>query len=331
MAFNLNDGSLAWKSELTDYPWGCWWGYTVASAYGNVYGLAYDGVYAFDWDNGKINWKYEAPVEFPYETPYDSKNSFMGGIVIADVRVYSQNSEHTPTSPITRGWKLHCINAFTGEGIWSITGSMAPGAIADGYLTAGNMYDGYMYVFGKGKSETTVNAPDVAVPKGTAMTIRGSVLDMSPAQSGTPCVSADSMATQMEYLHMQRPIDGLQGDAIMTGVPVTLCALAEDGSYVDIGTVTTDGYSGAFGKAWTPTTEGTYKIIASFEGDDSYGSSSATIFVTVGPAPAAGGDIEPEPTPSEEPLISTEVAIAIAVIAAVIIGIVAFVLLRRRE
>ncbi|TRO51282.1 hypothetical protein E2P63_05045, partial [Candidatus Bathyarchaeota archaeon] len=161
MAFNLQDGSLAWKSELTDYPWGCWWGYTVASAYGNVYGLAYDGVYAFDWDDGTINWKYEAPTEFTYETPYDGLNSFMGGIVIADGKVYSQNNEHTPTSPITRGWKLHCINAFTGEGIWSITGSMSPGAIADGYLTAGNMYDSYMYVFGKGKSETTVSAPDV--------------------------------------------------------------------------------------------------------------------------------------------------------------------------
>ncbi len=69
-----------------------------------------------------------------------------------------------------------------------------------------------MYVFGKGKSETTVTAPDVAVPTGTAMTIKGSVLDMSPAQPETPCVSADSMTTQMEYIHMQNPIDGLKHD-----------------------------------------------------------------------------------------------------------------------
>ena len=55
------------------------------------------------------------------------------------------------------------------------------GPIADGYLTASG-YDGYTYVFGKGKSETTVTAPDVAVPKGTAITIKGTVLDMSPAQ-----------------------------------------------------------------------------------------------------------------------------------------------------
>ena len=45
---------------------------------------------------------------------------------------------------------------------------MSKGAIADGYLTAANSYDGYMYVFGKGKSATTVTAPDVVVPKETA-------------------------------------------------------------------------------------------------------------------------------------------------------------------
>ena len=368
MAFNLNDGSLAWKSELTDYPWGCWWGYTVASAYGNVYGLAYDGVYAFDWDNGKINWKYEAPVEFPYETPYDSKNSFMGGIVIADGKVYSQNSEHTPTSPITRGWKLHCIDAHTGDGIWNITGSMTPGAVADGYLTASNMYDGYMYVFGKGLSETTVSAPETNVAAGTAMMITGSVLDLSPAQPGTPCVSANSMATQMEYLHMQHTIDGVHHDAIITGVPVTLTAIGSDGSSVDIGTATTSGYYGTFGISWTPTKQGTYEIIASFAGDDSYGSSGSSTFVVVGPAASATTPIEPEPetpteptqptpneptpeepttpetptpeeptpeqpeaTVAEQPLISAELAIVIAVIAACIIGAVAYIALRRRK
>ena len=53
------------------------------------------------------------------------------------------------------------------------------------------------------------------------------------------------------------------------------------GTYIDIGTVTTDGYYGTFGLAWTPTAEGTYKIIASFEGDESYGSSAAATYVTL--------------------------------------------------
>ena len=195
-ALDLATGNQAWKSERMDYPWssGGFGSYSLQSAYGLLYRTAYDGVYAFDWDTGKIVWHY---VDYtnPFETPYTDKNgttvnSFNGGGTLADGKYYTYNTEHTPTQPITRGWKLHCINATTGEGIWNISGCMTPGAVADGYLTASNSYDGYMYVFGKGKSATTVTAPDVSVPLGTAFTIKGTVLDQSPAQTGTPCVSA---------------------------------------------------------------------------------------------------------------------------------------------
>ena len=59
----------------------------------------------------------------------------------------------SPNQPIQRGLKLHAINATTGEGIWNITGCLAPGAVADGYLAASNSYDGYMYVFDNGKRQ----------------------------------------------------------------------------------------------------------------------------------------------------------------------------------
>ena len=154
---------------------------------------------------------------------------------------------------------------------------------------------------------------------------------MSLAQPGTPCVSADSMDTQMDYLHLQRPIDGIYNNETITGVPVMLSAIGTDGSYVDLGTVTTNGYYGTFGLKWTPETEGDFEIVASFAGDDSYGSSGAATYVTVGPAAAAGGTVEPEPEPEPTPLISTEIAIAIVVVAAVVIGAVAFVFLRRRK
>ena len=39
---------------------------------------------------------------------------------------------------------------------------MTYGGIADGYMTVANDWDGYMYVFGKGLSATTVTAPDVS-------------------------------------------------------------------------------------------------------------------------------------------------------------------------
>jgi hypothetical protein len=370
-AWDLQTGNLAWDGEAMDYPWGktCFGTYGIHSAYGMFYRTAYDGVYAFDWDTGNIVWRYKAP-SVPFETPYDGYYSFMGTATIADEKLYVANSEHTPTQPVTRGWKVHCINALTGEGIWNITSSAgygAPGAVADGYLTSINAYDGYMYVFGKGKSTTTVSTPDIGVPKVTVFTIKGTVLDQSPAQPGTPCVSKASMTTQMEYLHMQYPIDGIWHNETITGVPVKLTAIASDGSVTDIGTTTTDGYSGAFGHAWTPTEEGTYKIVASFEGDDSYGSSLSTTFVTVGPAPSGGQPQETEEPTTEAPTTeaptteaptteaptteaptsevptteqpsgeapafpTTEVAIIAAIAVAIVIGVGAYWALRRRK
>jgi len=113
---------------------------------------------------------------------------------------------------------------------------------------------------------------------------------------------------------------------------VTLTAIGSDRNYIDIGTVTTSGYYGTFGLAWTPSEEGTYEIIASFEGDDSYGSSGASTFVSVGPAAAPAVPIEPEPTePTEAPFITTEVAIIAAVAVVAVIGIVAYWALRKRK
>ena len=199
------------------------------------------------------------------------------------------------------------------------------GPVADGYLTMAAS-DGYMYVFGKGESETTVTGPDVAVPKGTGIVIKGSVLDMSPAQPGTPCVSVDSVGAQMEYIHHELPLAGIHDNRTITGVPVPLTAIGDDGSCTDIATVVTSGYYGTFSYVWTPENEGTYEIIASFAGDASYGSSGASTTVAIGPAAAAGGAIEPE-----HPAISTDLAIIIAVIAVAIIAAVAYLALRRRK
>ena len=212
--------------------------------------------------------------------------------------------------------------------MWKITGPMQPGAIADGYLTAADGYDGYMYVFGKGKSATKVTAPDVVMPLGNGVVIKGTVMDMSPGQPNTPCVSKDSMSTQMEYLHMQHPIDGYNHDITMTGVPVTLTAIGEDGTYINIGTVTTSAYYGTFEKAWTPPAEGTYQIVASFAGDDSYGSSSAATAISVDPA-AEPITIPEQPTPIDYTMTIVGAAIGI-VIAVVITVAVAVMLLKKR-
>jgi hypothetical protein len=347
--WDARTGKLAWRSDLTAYPWGNFWAYNTASYDFNesksaIIGCSYAGIYAIDWDNGHIIWHYSSPMT-PFEDPYQTE-PFFTGVVIADGKVYGYGGEHSPSQPVTRGWHLHCVNATTGEGIWKITGPMTPGAVADGYLTASDPYDGYMYVFGKGKSATTITAPDTAVAKGTAVVIKGTVMDMSPGDRGSiynpaqppdsptapgtvPCVSAASMETQMEYLYMQHPIDGLYHNQTITGVPVALTAIKSDGSVIDIGTTTTNGYYGTFGYEWTPPDEGTYTVLASFAGDDSYGSSSAATSLSVGPAIATPSTPEiPTPVDTTMVIIGTGVAIIIAVVIAVAVAVL---LLRKRQ
>jgi hypothetical protein len=288
-----------WTSELTAYPWGAWFPYAVAAYDFNettsaIITNTYEGVYAINFADGSILWHYVCPRSVPFENPYVTEDGspsspFFTAVMIADGKVYAFNGEHSASQPASRDWSLHCINVTTGEGIWTIYNPFEPTAVADGYLVTVNDYDGYMYVFGKGESATTVTAPDIEVPKGTGLTIRGTVLDMSPAQPGTPCVSKDSMNTQMEYLHLQQPINGIWYNETITGVQVSLTAINQDTMDVtDLGTVISEGYYGTFCFDWTPSAEGLYKIIAYFNGDESYGSSGAATYVTVGPEPSPG-------------------------------------------
>ena len=328
--WDLYSGRKLWVGELSSCPWGIWGPYSIHSAYGMFYYPQYDGVVARNWTDGKIVWHYKYEAPYPYETPYtgpdgESVYSFRTTEQrIADGIIYAGNDEHTPSEPITRGWKLHAINATTGEGIWNITGSMAAGAVADGYLTAENRYDGYMYVFGKGKSSTTVSAPQTTVTEGVPVLIQGTVTDQSPAQPGTPCISKESMATYMEYLHMQKPIPS---GYTVTGVPVQLLAISSEGNVIDIGTVTSD-VSGSFKSAWTPPNEGLYTITASFAGDDSYGSSWAETGLSIGPAPTPI-TFPQAPTPPDYTMtiVGTGIGIVIAVAIAVAIAVL---LLRKR-
>ncbi|HLN44551.1 MAG TPA: hypothetical protein VK209_02470, partial [Candidatus Sulfotelmatobacter sp.] len=336
LAYNLQTGQLVWKSETLPYPW-AWNGfgsYEAQSAYGMFFRESYDGIYAFNWTNGKIVWHYEAETLASFESPYITNGtehySFNSGALLADGKFYVANSEHSTTWPYTRGWGIHCLNITTGELIWKINNGMSPGGIADGYMIAGNSMDGYTYTFGKGKSVTTVAVNQEIISKGTKIMIKGTIMDISPAQPNTPCVSKDSMRTQMEYLHLQMPIDGLWHNETVTGVPVTLTALGSDGSSINIGTITTDGYYGTFSQTWTPSKEGDYKIIASFAGDDSYGSSSATTAISVGPTPTSNNTgNEQQITVPDYTMTIIGVGIALAVV--IVIAVAVAVLILRKK
>jgi hypothetical protein len=280
-------------------------------------------------------WRFIAPAP-PFETPYNDGNgtatySFNGGGFVADGKLYTYNTEHTPSYPRTRGWRLFCIDAMTGVGIWNITSGMTPGAVADGYLVNLNSEDGFTYSFGKGPSATTVTASPKSSLQGGQVLIEGTVLDQSPSQPDTPCVSADSMTTQMEYLHMQLPIGGIWGNATLTGVPVILQAIDPNGNTVDIGTTTTNGYYGTFSFPWTPDIEGSYTIMAYFAGDDAYGSSGGATSIVVG-APSSSS---PTPTTSgnsgdSENSTLTTITIGMGIAIIVAIAIATILILRKR-
>ena len=333
VCLDLYTGNIVWWSEPMDYPWDAagFGGYSVQSAYGLLYRQAYSGIYAFDWDDGSIVWKYEAPADYPYETPYineegETMYSWNIGANIADGKMYAYNTEHSATVPITRGWKFHCINATTGERIWqvAIPGAASKhtpdiGPIHDGYVQIFSS-DGYMYWFGKGKSATTVTAAPKIFALGEKVLIEGTVLDLSPAQSNTPCVSKDSVAAWMEYVHLQRDLP-----ANVTGVPVILTALDSNGNIQDIGPATTNGYYGTFSVAWEPPIEGDYTIMATFAGDESYGSSSAATAINVGP-PATTAPTAPPP---EAPIDYTWTIVGMGIAIIIAVAIAAVLILRK--
>jgi hypothetical protein len=107
---------------------------------------------------------------------------------------------------------------------------------------------------------------------------------------------------------------------------VILSGIDENGDHVDIGQTVTNGYYGTFNFPWTPEEEGTYQIIATFAGDESYGSSSGATAVTVGPAPTT--NVPPGEEPAH-PIISTEAAIIIGGVVIAAVAIIAYVLMRK--
>jgi hypothetical protein len=327
--WDIRTGQKLWTSEYSSWPWGVFGAYGIGSYGGNIIFPQYDGIAAYDWDTGKVTWLYQAKEDYPYDSPYqDSYPFFCSQPLTADGKIYSVNSEHTPTQPLTRGWRLHCINATTGEGIWSIPFFIEAGpganpcAVADGYLVGQNGYDGTTYCFGKGKSQTTVTAPSAEVQVGQKFTITGTVLDMSPAQSGTAAISEEYMGVWMEYLHMQRP-----KPANATGVSVTLTAIDPNHNLINIGTATSDT-NGVYGFTWTPEVPGLYQIMANFAGSESYGSSTASTYLTAIEAPPATA--QPTPTPASMSEMYFLPSVAGIIVAVAVVGALILLMLRKR-
>jgi len=197
---------------------------------------------------------------------------------------------------------------------------MTSGVIADGYLTADNRYDGYMYVFGKGKSQTTVTASQGVITEGESILLTGTVMDLSPGQPNTPCVSEQSMTQWMEYLHMQHAIP-----SDVVGVTVSLDAVDPNGNAIHISEAVSD-MSGSFKKLWTPEISGEYTVTATFMGSNAYGSSWAETAIGVVQAPQTTTP-ETSSTAAQAPI---EVYFAVSTIAIIVAIAIVGLMLRKR-
>jgi hypothetical protein len=307
LGYSLDNGTLLWGPTNTKirayeyYGSGEGGGQRGATAYGNLYVQGFGGeIYCYNTLNGALLWKFNN-TNSGIDTPWGLRPIFLSAI--ADGKVYAFNNEHSPNQPLYHGNKIYCIDAFTGQEIYSMqswsgqTGGRgtSTAVLADGYLAYYNYYDGQIYCVGKGPSETTVTA--TAGLRNT-ITIQGSVMDKSAGAkqliakglfNTVPAMSDNDQAIWMEYLYMQHP---KPTDA--TGVTVKLSAIDPNGNYQDIGTAVSDS-NGNYGYMWTPPVPGMYQITATFEGSDAYGPSEATTYLGVETATASA---QPTSTPT---------------------------------
>jgi len=104
-----------------------------------------------------------------------------------------------------------------------------------------------------------------------------------------------------------------------TGVSVSIDAVDPNGNYIHIGNATSD-ITGAYGYTWTPPNiPGTYTIVATFAGSNSYYSSSGETRTVVS-SPAAATPAPQYPVPYDYTM--TIIAGVIAIIIAVAIGVI---------
>ncbi len=345
--YSIADGNHLWgpiTNPSNDYDWftsGAGGRGEAISAYGNIYSAGYGGILScWDIKTGKLKWTYgnggPGNSTFDVQQPWGYRPIWQSAV--ADGKIYSLSTEHSPNTPMYKDALVRCINATTGEEIWTLMGwstGMAAqnGAIvADGYLAFANTYDMKVYVIGKGPSSTTVSAGPKSTTLGQSVVIEGKVLDMAAGTKqqeqaarfpdGVPAVSDESMGRWMEYVYMQKP---RPTDTV--GVPVTISIVDANGNYREIGTVNSDA-DGFYSLNWAPDIEGKYTVYASFGGSESYWPSHAITSFAVDPAAAT-------PAPPQEPITTMADTYLlpgiIAIIIAIAVGFAVTILVLRKR
>jgi hypothetical protein len=340
-------------NEVTNNDWS-FYDWHPAIRYGKLYTTGYSGsVCCFNLQTGKTEWVFNQ-INSGVMTPYGDWPTY-GGMTIADGIVYFGVSQHTPATPMYKGYNLYAINASDGKQIWSLPCFADPTAVAAACseLFTFNGYDNQIYLIGKGRSATAVTAPQTEMQLGSKVLITGTVTDQSPGQTaigvpaaGTPAISDNDMTQWMKYLYQQQP-----KPTNARGVLVHITAIDPNGNLQEIGNATSD-MTGNYVISWTPPVSGIYTITASFAGTDSYYSSSAEAYFIIGQAsnaspqptltgaptatpPAPTATVSPTPivtiAPAPTENSSTATYIAITAVALIIVIAAIAVILRRRK
>jgi hypothetical protein len=346
--YSIDDGKLLWSTVSNpteiDPALRPMQGYSVREgvmAYGILYVSGYGGeVLAYATNNGTLLWKFNDTSTTLYTSgiPWGLQPLHVGAI--ADGIVYAFAGEHSPGTPLYTGYRMFALNAFTGEKIWDLFGwsssglgtSIAPVAIADGYLAYYNCYDGQVYSIGKGPSATSVTASPKVSVNGDSVLVEGTVVDTAAGTkqaeqaarfpNGVPAVSDDSMSAWMEHVYMQKP---KPSDAV--GVNVTVSVLDPNNNVYEVGKTTSDS-SGSFKLMFTPQVPGEYTVIASFAGSDSYFGSSAETHIGVNAAPVATAPPTPPPASlADIYLLPATIGIIVAI---AVVGAILVLMLRKR-
>ena len=306
-------------------------------AYGILYISGYGGeIKAFSTLNGTLLWTYNN-TNSGTGTPWGLYPTHISAI--ADGVVYAFSGEHSPNKPLYHGYRTRAIDAFTGEELWTLKGwsasglgtTLAPIAIADGFLTYYNLYDGQIYTVGKGPSATTILIQNDVITEGESVLVKGSVMDIAAGTkqngqearfpNGVPAVSDESMTSWMEYVYMQQP-----RPTEATGVEVTLSVFDPNKNTYDIGTVTSDS-NGMYKLLWEPPVPGEYTVYAHFGGSEGYRPSYAETAVAV--LNALPPETQPE-TPQSMTDAYVIAGVAAIIIVIVIVGAVILLFLRKR-
>jgi hypothetical protein len=341
--WSLADGSKLWSTNIEVRPAQFWSsgsgaGQRATTAYGNLYTQGFGGeMFCFDSKTGALLWKFN-DTNSGADTSWGLIPIFIAAI--ADGKVYAFNNEHSPNSPLYKGYSIYAINATTGAEIYKMLSwsgqAGGPGTntaiLADGTLCYYNYYDNQLYAIAKGPSQTTVTASPKVSVFGDKVLVEGKVIDISSGTkqneqaarfpAGIPAISDASMSAWMEYIYMKQ-----EKPSNATGVSVIVSVVDPNGNIYNVGTTTSDA-NGAFKLAFTPQVPGEYTVLASFAGSGSYYGSSAETAVYVDQAAAT-------PTPTAEPAQSIADQYFVPAVAGIIVAIVVcfavtIVLLRKR-